>query len=154
MEAVRKRLSRRRAMLRVLLAAAFVAVAPSLALAATVPVRVRIIKGSRQGPPSVDPKLADLQAQLGSLAYQRWEQVGEQRAEMDFNKPLSIALPDGTTLELVLVAASKDTVTFEVKVPARKKQSRLTIPKDQRIVQQVAAETNGAAFFVTVRPWP
>ena len=155
MEAARKqRLWRRRALLRVLLAAAFVAAAPSLALAATVPVHVRIIKGSRQGPPAVDPKLADLQAQLGSIAYQRWEQVGEQRAEMDFNKPLSIALPDGTTLELVLVDARKDTVTFEVKVPARKKLSRLTIAKDQRIVQQVAGETNGVAYFATVRPWP
>ena len=155
MEAARKqRLWRRRALLRVLLAAAFVAAVPSLALAATVPVRVRIIKGSRQGPPAVDPKLADLQPQLGSLAYQRWEQVGEQRAEMDFKKPLSIALPDGASLELVLVDASKDTVTFEVKVPARKTHSRLTIAKDQRIVHQVTGETNGVAFFATLRPWP
>lgn len=145
----------RRAMLRVLLAAAFLAAAPSLAAAATtIPVRVRIIKGSRQGPPSVDPKLADVQGQLGSLAYQRWEQVGEQRADMDFNKPLSIPLPDGATLELVLVDARKDTVTFEVKVPARKTHSRLTIAKDQRIVHQVTGETNGEAFFATVRPWP
>jgi anti-sigma-K factor RskA len=153
MEAARKqRLWRGRTLLRVLLAATFLAATPSLALADGVPVRVRIIKGSRQGPPSVDPKLADLQAQLSPLAYQRWEQVGERRAEMDFNKPLSIALPDGSTLELVLIDARKDTVTFEVRLPARK--SRLTIAKDQRIVQQVASETNGAAFFATVRPWP
>jgi len=145
---------RRRTVLGLLLAAGVVAASPSLALAATVPVRVRIIKGSRQGPPSVDPKLADVQGQLGRLAYQRWEQVGEQRAEMDFNKPLSIALPDGATLELVLVDARKDTVTFEVKVPARKTHSRLTIAKDQRIVHQVTGETNGEAFFATVRPWP
>ncbi len=145
---------RRRTVLGLLLAASVLAASPSLALAATVPVRVRIIKGSRQGPPTVDPKLADLQGQLGRLAYQRWDQVGEQRAEMDFNKPLSITLPDGAILELVLVDARKDTVTFEVKVPARKTHSRLTIAKDQRIVHQVTSETNGDAFFATVRPWP
>jgi len=145
---------RRRTVLGLLLAASVLAASPSLALAATVPVRVRIIKGSRQGPPTVDPKLADLQGQLGRLAYQRWDQVVEQRAEMDFNKPLSITLPDGAILELVLVDARKDTVTFEVKVPARKTHSRLTIAKDQRIVHQVTSETNGDAFFATVRPWP
>ena len=151
MEAARLR---RSTMLGLLLAVGVLAALPSEALAATVPVRVRIIKGSRQGPAAVDPKLADLQGQLGRLAYQRWEQVGEQRAEMDFNKPLSFVLPDGATLELVLVDARKDTVTFEVKVPARRTHSRLTISKDQRIVHQVTGETNGAAFFATVRPWP
>jgi len=154
MEVARKqRLWRKRTLLRVLFAATFLAAAPSLAIAATVPVRVRIIKGSRQGPPAIDPKLADLQAQLSPLAYQRWEQVGEQRAEMDFNKPLSIALPDGATLELVLVDARKDSVTFEVK-PARKARSRLTIAKDKRIVFSLTDETNGEAFFASVRPWP
>lgn len=145
---------RRRTMLGLLLAAGVLAALPSPALAATIPVRIRIIKGSRQGPAAVDPRLADLHGQLGPLAYQRWDQVGEQRAEMDFNKPLSIALPDGATLELVLVDARKDSVTFEVKVPARKTHSRLTIAKDQRIVHQVTGEKNGEALFATVRPWP
>jgi hypothetical protein len=127
--------------------------APTLAQAATVPVRVRILKGSRQGPPAVDPKLADLRGQLGTLAYQRWEQVGEHRADMDFGKPVSFALPDGAQLELMLVESRKDTVTFEVKVAGRAR-SRLTIAKEQRIVHQVSDEKNGEAWFATVRPWP
>ena len=56
---------RRRTMLGLLLAAGVLAALPSPALAATIPVRIRIIKGSRQGPAAVDPRLADLQLQLG-----------------------------------------------------------------------------------------
>ena len=140
-------------------AAAIIAVMAALALpgpahAAGVPVRVRIIKGARQGPPAVDPRLADLSQQLGHLAYQRWDQVGEHDAQMDFNKPVSIPLPDGSKLELTLVESRKDTVTFDVRVPQSKTHSRLTISKDKRIVHQVADEKNGQAFFATVRPWP
>ncbi|HET9598400.1 MAG TPA: hypothetical protein VFP65_22620 [Anaeromyxobacteraceae bacterium] len=127
--------------------------APALASAATIPVRVRILKGSRQGPPAVDPKLADLQSQLGKLAYVRWDQIGEHRADMDFGKAASFPLPDGAALELTLVDSRKDTVTFEVKVAGRAR-SRLTIAKDQRIVHQVADEKNGEAYFASVRPWP
>jgi hypothetical protein len=139
-----------------LIAAAFLlfASAPAPALAATIPVRVRIIKGSRQGPPSVDPRLSDLRGQLGRLAYQRWEQVGEQRSEMEFDKPVSVALPGGAQLELTLVDARKDPVTFRVRVPAQRTHSRLTISKDQRIVHQVMDEKGGEAYFATVRPWP
>jgi hypothetical protein len=129
------------------------AAAPALASAATIPVRVRILKGSRQGPAAVDPKLSDLQGQLGRLAYVRWDQIGEHRADMDFGKPASFPLPDGASLELTLVVSSKDTVTFEVKVAGRAR-SRLTIAKDQRIVHQVADEKNGEAYFASVRPWP
>jgi hypothetical protein len=124
------------------------------AAAGTVPVRVRIIKGSRQGPPAVDPKLSDLAAQLGRLAYQRWDEVGEHRKDMEFGKPVSLPLPNGATLELTLVDSRTDTVTFEVRVPAHKTHSRLTISKDQRIVHQVVDEKGGEAYFATVRPWP
>ena len=131
------------------------ALAPAPAQAAsTIPVRVRIIKGSRQGPPAVDPKLADLQGQLGAIAYQRWDQVGEQEASMAFNKPLTMQLPDGSTLELVLVDARKETVTFDVKNPVRRAHSRMTISKDERLVHQITGEKDGAAYFLTVRPWP
>ncbi len=136
------------------LAAALLAAAPAVASAATIPVRIRIIKGSRQGPPAVDPKLADLRGQLGRLAYQRWEEVGEHHRDMDFGKPATFPLPGGASLELTLVDSRKDTVTFEVRVPARRTHSRLTISKDQRIVYQVADEKNGEAYFATVRPWP
>jgi hypothetical protein len=122
--------------------------------APTIPVRVRILKGSRQGPPAVDPRLADLHGQLGKLAYQRWDQVGEQSSNMEFNKPWTMPIPDGSALELTLVDARKDTVTFDVKVPAGKTRSRLTISKDQRIVHQLTGEKDGAAFFASVRPWP
>ena len=138
-----------------LLAAAVLAAAalPSEA-AATIPVRVRIIKGSRQGPASVDPKLSDLQGQLGRLAYQRWEEVGQQHFEMDWNKPVSMGIPDGSSLELTLLSGQKDTVTFQVRVPQKRTNSRLTISKEQRIVHQVADEKNGEAYFATIRPWP
>ncbi len=136
------------------LAVALLAAPPTFAAAATIPVRIRIIKGSRQGPPAVDPRLADLRGQLGRLAYVRWDQVGEHHADMDFGKPISLPLPDGATLELTLVEARKDTVTFQVRVPARRTHSRLTISKDQRIVHQVTDEKNGEAYFATVRPWP
>lgn len=120
----------------------------------TVPVRVRIIKGSRQGPPSMDPKLRDLEAQLGRLAYQRWEEVGEHSRSVAFKKPVDFPLPDGSVLTLTLEDARKDTVTFQVGVPARRTRSRLTISKDQRIVHQVTDEKDGAAYFASVRPWP
>jgi hypothetical protein len=137
------------------LAVALAASAPAaVAAAGTIPVRVRILKGSRQGPPSVDPRLADLQHQLGRLSYVRWEQVGEHDAQMEFDKPVSLPLAGGGTLDLTLVDARKDTVTFEVKVPAQRTRSRLTISKDQRIVHQVTAEKDGAALFASVRPWP
>lgn len=129
--------------------------APRLAAPSpTVPVRIRVLKGAHQGPPAVDPRLADLHGQLGRLAYQRWDEVGEQHQAMAFNQALTLPLPDGTALELTLLDARKDTVTFEVKVPAAKRVSRLTIAKDQRIVHQVTPEKDGAAYFVTIRPWP
>jgi hypothetical protein len=119
-----------------------------------IPVRVRVIRGSRQGPPAVDPALQDLQAQLGHTAYVRWEQVGEQRAEMDFKTPLVVPLPSGDRMQIAILESRKDTVTFEVRVPAQRTQSRLTISKDKRIVHQVTPEKGGSAYFVTIRPWP
>ena len=127
---------------------------PARAAEGTVPVRVRIIKGSRQGPPAVDPRLQDLQGQLTRIAYQRWEEVGEYLRQVSFKKPVEFPLPDGAVLELTLEDARKDTVTFLVRVPARRTHSRLTISKDQRIVHQVTDERAGEAYFATVRPWP
>ncbi len=134
--------------------AALLGTAPDARAAGSIPVRVRVLKGSRQGPPAIDPRLADLQKQLGQLAYQRGEQVGERRADMQFDKPVSVALPDGSQLELTVVDARKETVTFQVRIPSRRTQSRLTISKDQRIVHQVTDEKGGEAYFATVRPWP
>jgi hypothetical protein len=145
----------RRAFAATALLAVLAAGAPGAALAAgSIPVRVRVIKGSRQGPPAVDPRLVDLQGQLGRLAYQRWDEVAEQRADLDFGKPLQVSLPDGSSLQLTLLESHKETVTFEVRVPAHHTHSRLTISKDQRIVHQVAEEKDGVAYFATVRPWP
>jgi hypothetical protein len=143
----------RRTFIASIVTVAVLAALPSAA-AAAIPVRVRILKGSRQGPPAMDPKLADLQGQLGRLAYQQWSEVGQQQWDMDFGKSVSMAIPDGSTIELTLVSGQKDTVTFQVKVPQRKTNSRLTIAKDQRIVHQVTDEKAGAAYFATVRPWP
>jgi hypothetical protein len=126
----------------------------AFAASGSVPVRVRVIKGSRQGPAEVDPRLHDVKAQLSRLAYQRWEQAAEQEQQVDFNKPVSVAIPGGgPALELTLLDARKDTVTFQLKVGG-KTQSKLTISKDQRIVHQVTDEKDGAAYFATIRPWP
>lgn len=119
-----------------------------------IPVRIRVLKGSRQGPAAVDPRLADLQPQLSRLAYLRWDQAGEQQADMDFKKPVAVSLPSGERLEIEILESRKDTVTIEVRVPAHKATSRLTISKDKRLVHQVTPEKAGEAYFVTVRPWP
>jgi hypothetical protein len=141
----------RRAMLAALVAGVFT-VGASATAAPGIPVRVRIIKGSREGPPTVDPRLDDLRGQLSRLAYQKWEQAAEQQATMEVGKKLPVAIPGGTR-ELTITEAAKDTVTFRVEVPGRA-QSRLTISKDQRIVHQVVDEKDGAAYFATIRPWP
>lgn len=122
--------------------------------AGTIPVRMRIIKGSRQGPASFDARLEDLRAQLGHLAYQQWQQVDEQSQKLAFNQPLKIPLPGGDTLVLTLIESFRDTVTFEVIVPGERTHSRLTISKDQRIVHQLTPEKGGSAYFVSIRPWP
>ncbi len=135
-----------------LLAASLAAAVP--ADAAGIPVRIRIIKGSRQGPAALDPRIDDLRAQLSALAYQRWDEVGEHRLEMEFKKPVELPLPDGSRLQVQTLESGRDTVTFQVTVPAHRTQSRLTISKDKRIVHQVTPEKNGEAYFVTIRPWP
>jgi hypothetical protein len=119
-----------------------------------VPVRIRVLKGSRQGPPGVPPQLQDLAPQLSATAYVRWEQAGETQASMDFKKPASVSLPGGGQVVVTLIETRKDTATFEVQVPAQRTQSRLTISKDKRIVHQVTPEKAGEAYFVSIRPWP
>jgi hypothetical protein len=135
------------------LAAAFVTASPGVA-SAEVPVRVRVIKGSRQGPASVDPRLADLQRQLSALAYVRWEQVDEKRLDLDRGKSQFVSLPGGDMVGVTLQERRGDTVTIEVALASRNTQSRLTIEKGQRIVHQVSGEKAGAAFFLTVTAWP
>ena len=122
--------------------------------AADVPVRVRVIKGSRQGPALVDGKLDDLKKQLGKLAYQRWEQVNEARLTMADNKTQFVDLPGGEHVGLTLQEVRGDTVTFELALAQRNTMSRLTIEKGKRIVHQVTAEKGGVAYFVTVHAWP
>jgi hypothetical protein len=145
-------------MIRTPIAAALVAVTlfglvPSVAQA-EVPVRVRVIKGSRQGPPSVDPRLNDLKRQLSPLAYVKWEQTQEKHFELETGKPVFIDLPDGDTAGVTLQERRGDTVTIEVSLAQRNTQSRLTVEKGQRIVHQVVPEKNGVAYFVTVTAWP
>ncbi len=145
-------------MIRTPIAAALVAVmtlglVPSAARA-EVPVRVRVIKGSRQGPPSLDPRLADLKRQLSPLAYVKWEQLQEKRFELDTGKPVFIDLPDGDTAGVTLQERRGDTVTIEVSLAQRNTQSRLTVEKGQRIVHQVVPEKGGVAYFLTVTAWP
>ena len=94
------------------LAVTLLGLAPGAARA-EVPVRVRVIKGSRQGPASVDPKLNDLKHQLSPLADVRWEQVAEQQYELDRGKPKFVDLPSGDTVGVTLQERRGDTVTIE-----------------------------------------
>jgi hypothetical protein len=141
-------------MLRAAALAAGLAVAFPAMAAEVIPVRVRVLKASRQGTAAVDPRLDDLKGQLGQLAYVRWDQVDESQSQMGTGKTWLLKLPDGSALELTLVESRADSVTFLVKVPAQKTQSRLTIAKDKRIVHQVVPEKGGEAYFVSIRPWP
>lgn len=121
---------------------------------ADVPVRVRVVKGSRQGPAKIDPRLEDLRRQLSPLAYVRWEQVQERTFDLARGKTAFVELPGGDLVGVTLQERRGDTVTIEVALAARNTQSRLTIEKGQRIVHQVTAEKGGSAFFVTVTAWP
>jgi hypothetical protein len=134
-------------------AAALLAASPATA-SAQVPVRVRVIQGSRQGPARVDPRLEDLKRQLSPLAYVRWEQVSEKRLELAQGKVEFVSIPGGDDVAVTLQERRGDTVTIEVALAARNTQSRLTIEKGQRIVHQVSAEKSGSATFVTVTAWP
>jgi hypothetical protein len=136
-----------------LLAAATLAAVPAVA-EAQVPVRVRLIKGSRQGPPSFDKRLEDQKRQLSALAYVRWEQVEEKRLELAQGTPQFLTIPGGDEVAVTLQERRGDTVTIEVALAARNTQSRLTVEKGQRIVHQVTAEKGGAAYFLTVLAWP
>ncbi len=136
-----------------LLAAAALAAIPAFA-EAQVPVRVRVIRGSRQGPPSVDKRLDDLKRQLSPLAYVKWEQVDEKKLDLAQGQPQFVSLPGGDDVGVTLQESRGDKVTIEVALAARNTQSRLTIEKGQRIVHQVSAEKGGSAFFITVLAWP
>jgi hypothetical protein len=136
-----------------LLAVAALSALPAIA-AAQVPVRVRLIKGSRQGPPSVDKRLEDQKRQLSALAYVRWEQVEERRLELAQGTPQFVTIPGGDDVAVTLQERRGDTVTIEVALAARNTQSRLTVERGQRIVHQVTAEKGGSAYFLTVLAWP
>ncbi len=126
---------------------------PGAALADGVPVRVRVLEGSRQGPAQMDPAVSDLQSQLSLLAYRRWRQVQDDHRQLEPGKTATFTLPNGNPLELTVLEAKKDSVTLQLRVPSHQISSRLKISKEQRIVYQVAPEKNGAALFVSIRPW-
>ncbi len=142
-----------RSVLAAALAAALLVAAPAPARA-EVPVRVRIIKGSRQGPPSLDPRLADLKRQLSALAYQRWEQVQEKDVDLMSGKIVFVSIPGGDEVGVTLQERRGTTMTIEVSLAQRNTQSRLTIERGQRIVHQITGEKGGSAYFLTVRPLP
>jgi hypothetical protein len=135
------------------LAVALVGLVPADARA-EVPVRVRVIRGSRHGPPGVDARLDDLKRQLSPLAYVKWEQVDEKRFDLVMGKTAFVDLPGGDSAGVTLQERRGDTVTIEVSLASRNTQSRLTVEKGQRIVHQVVPEKNGVALFLTVTAWP
>ena len=121
---------------------------------ADVPVHVRVIKGSREGPAKVDPRLENLRRQLSPLAYVKWEQLSEQKMTLPAGKTEFVTLPDGDHVGLTVQEERGTTVTFEVALASRNTQSRLTVEKGQRIVHQVTGEKGGSAFFLTVVAGP
>ena len=143
-----------RCFLTAVLAAATLAAAPAVALAQPVPVRIRVIKGSRQGPAAMDPRLANQARQLSALAYVKWDLVDERSLDLTQGKTQFLSLPGGDDVGVTLQERRGDTVTIEVALAARNTQSRLTVEKGQRIVHQVSPEKNGTALFLTVMAWP
>jgi hypothetical protein len=127
---------------------------PAAPFVAPVVVRVRLIKGSRQGPASLPPSMASLKQQLSKLAYQRWEQLSESDYQMAVKKTQYATMPYGDHVALTVQDTNGRTVTIEVALAQRNTQSRLTIEKGQRILHQVSGEKNGVAYFVTVHAWP
>ena len=121
---------------------------------APVPVTVRVIKGSRKGPPLLPPSMAPLKQQLSKLAYVHWEQVSERAFLMTVKKTEFTNLPYGDVVALTIQEANGKNVTIEVALAQRNTQSRLTIEKGQRIIHQVSGEKNGVAYFVTVHVAP
>lgn len=118
------------------------------------PVRARVMQGSRKGPARFDGRLEDLRGQLSRLAYVRWDQVSENRMQMRRGKTEFVELPGGEMIAVSLVELRGTSVTFEVGITQRNTLSRFTIEKGQRIVHQVTGEHDGAAYFVAVQPWP
>lgn len=121
---------------------------------APMPVRVRVIKGSRQGPAALPPTMAPLKQQLSKLAYQRWEQLSERNFTMTVGKTEFVDLPNGDHVAVTVQETSGKNVTIEVALAQRNTQSRLTIEKGQRIIHQVSGEKGGVAYFVTVHVAP
>jgi len=136
------------------LTVALMTAAPVVAADAGVPARIRILRGSRQGPPAVAPGLHDLAHQLSQVSYVRWDQAGETQVTMEFRKPVTLQLPGGESVAVTLVESRGATVTFEVLSPSSRTHSRITVQKDKRVVHQVTQERGGEAYFVTIRPWP
>jgi hypothetical protein len=134
--------------------AALALLAAPVAASAGVPVQIRVIKGSRQGPAQVDERLDDLKRQLSALAYVRWAQVRSERLDLDKGKTEFVELPGNDSVGVSLQEQRGEVVTFEVSLTSRNTQSRLTVEKGQRIVHQVTPEKGGEALFITVLAWP
>jgi hypothetical protein len=128
--------------------------APAARAEEVVPVRVLVLKASRQGPAQLDRRLADLKGQVGKLAYVRWELVSEHTFQMAVKKTVFVDLPTGDPAGLTVQEARGEVVTVEVALAQRNTQSRLTIEKGQRILHQVSGEKGGVAYFVAVTAWP
>jgi hypothetical protein len=136
------------------IATAVLFTAAPAAARADVPVHVRVIKGSRQGPKQVDPRLDALRRQLSALAYVNWQETQERRVTLVKGRTEFVQLPDGDMAGITLQEQRGNSATIEVALASRNTQSRLTIEKGQRIVHQVTGERDGAAFFLTIAVWP
>jgi len=64
---------------------------------------------------------------------------------------VAVSIPGGDVVTVTLVDARAGSATFEVSAPASRTQSRVTVGRGKRIVQQVSAERGGTAWFVTIK---
>lgn len=130
------------------------ALAVPSAAAAEVPVGIRVVRASKKGPAQVDPRLGDLKRQISPLAYVRWEQVSEKKADLAVGKTEFVELPGGETVGVTLQEHRGNTFTLEVAITQRNTQSRVTVEKGQRIVHGVVPEKGGEAVFIVLTGWP
>ncbi|MFO0584993.1 MAG: hypothetical protein U0229_22180 [Anaeromyxobacter sp.] len=121
---------------------------------AEVPVGIRVVRASKQGPAQIDPRLADLKRQISPLAYVRWEQVSEKKADLKLGKTEFVELPGGDSVGVTLQEHRGNTLTLEVAITQRNTQSRVTVEKGQRIVHGVSPEKGGEAVFIVLTGWP
>jgi len=104
--------------------------------------RVRIIEGSKGGPPKVDPRLGDLKRELEVLHhdYNAFALVGDQNLRLGIGQRGTVKLPDGAEVAIQLIEL--------VAGPPLRIRHQFELPRS-RTVRAVAP----GGRTLDVRPW-